>query len=58
MFYHYVITVYVTSVNQASLLYNCRCLQISEMNKLHRSFWKFSYLEWEEYLKTFTAYTP
>ena len=58
MFYHYVITVYVTSVNQASLLYNCTCLEISEMNKLYRSFWKFSHLEWEEYLKTFTPYTP
>ena len=42
MFYYYVITVYVTSVNQARLhvLYNCRCLELLEMNKLYISFLK------------------
>ena len=35
-----------------------RCLEISEMNKLYRAFEGLCHLEREEYLKTFTAYTP
>ena len=51
MFFHYVITVYVTSVKQARPTYgkSINCTEVFE---------SLCHLEWEEYLKTFTAYTP